>query len=923
MERDKNALAIKFHIHTTIEKENNEDDNDNRILVKQKKAKQQNRNGNKPSVGRWNDIIRPRRPTEHQSRVPAPTMDESLVDIAVNASSDVSSLADKSRGTIDFFHTPPTTMPTVRGSHYEDWSTIDWLSDQARDRLRHQIITQQKKESAWKRFLALHDALSGWFCVLLIAVNIGIIAAIVDIGAIWLANIKTGICLPAFYLSREQCCWTASNQTYDKYQHVLCDNWYTWANLIRIDNGTTTEYIVDYIAYVFFGLIFATLCAILVKTFAPYACGSGVPEVKTILSGFIIRGYLGVWTLLIKSLGMVLGTSANLLLGKEGPFVHSSCCCGNIFARLFPKYGQNEAKKREILSAAAAAGVSVAFGAPIGGVLFSLEEVSYYFPLKTLWRSFFCAMIASLIVKILSPFENQHLGLFYVGNRYRWFYFEMVPFFLLGVLGGLFGALFIKLNLAWCRIRKKTRLGRYPVLEVILVALVTLLVSYPNPFTRMSMSDLIRRLISSCETEDESLLCNYQRNTTSAYEKNESAKPLYGVWLSVGLLCSALVTQTSLFILTFGIKVPCGLFIPSMTLGAITGRIVGILFETLVYYQPNFFLFAAECSTAGEQCVVPGFYAVIGACAFLGGVTRMTVSLVVIMVELTGGLSYSVPLMCAALVSKFVGDALVGQGIYDAHIQLNNYPYLDVKAEFVDQTTAVTVLETKQDKNELIMLPRDSLTVGELINIIHTYKYNGYPVVSSREEASIIGFVLRRDLQLVLEQRAVINVQSSLNTQISFSRITHQSNSIHIYRLLNRSPATITLDTPTTTIIDMCRKLGAQTILVTNEKGHLAGILTKKDIIAYISKSRLFPFYCCSQTNLNEQYGQENNHVPSQDAAAATRLEILKQILSRRSLYDPAFGDSWSDSFRKRNLFDPAYSDWSNSFKRSNQQAQQ
>ena len=72
----------------------------------------------------------------------------------------------------------------------------------------------------------------------------------------------------------------------------------------------------------------------------------------------MIRGYLGKWTLLIKSIGMILGSSAGLALGKEGPFVHVASCCGNIFSYLFPKYGKNEAKKREILSAAAAAGVA-------------------------------------------------------------------------------------------------------------------------------------------------------------------------------------------------------------------------------------------------------------------------------------------------------------------------------------------------------------------------------------------------------------------------------------------------------------------------------------------------------------------------------------------------------------------------------------
>ena len=71
-------------------------------------------------------------------------------------------------------------------------------------------------------------------------------------------------------------------------------------------------------------------------------------QIKTILSGFIIRGYLGKWTLIIKSVCMMLAVSAGLSLGKEGPLVHVASCCGNIFAYLFPKYGKNEAKKREV-----------------------------------------------------------------------------------------------------------------------------------------------------------------------------------------------------------------------------------------------------------------------------------------------------------------------------------------------------------------------------------------------------------------------------------------------------------------------------------------------------------------------------------------------------------------------------------------------
>ncbi len=86
-----------------------------------------------------------------------------------------------------------------------------------------------------------------------------------------------------------------------------------------------------------------------------------------------------------------LAVASGLWLGKEGPLVHVACCCANLLMKLFGALTKNEgtvepylacslsesnvitARKREVLSAAAAAGISVAFGSPIGGVLFSLE----------------------------------------------------------------------------------------------------------------------------------------------------------------------------------------------------------------------------------------------------------------------------------------------------------------------------------------------------------------------------------------------------------------------------------------------------------------------------------------------------------------------------------------------------------------------
>lgn len=119
--------------------------------------------------------------------------------------------------------------------------------------------------------------------------------------------------------------------------------------------------------------LFALTSASLVKSFAPYAAGSGISEIKCIIAGFVMKGFLGFWTLLIKSICLPLAIASGLSVGKEGPSVHYAVCTGNVISKFFDKYKRNAAKTREILSACAAAGVAVAFGSPIGGVLFSLE----------------------------------------------------------------------------------------------------------------------------------------------------------------------------------------------------------------------------------------------------------------------------------------------------------------------------------------------------------------------------------------------------------------------------------------------------------------------------------------------------------------------------------------------------------------------
>jgi chloride channel 3/4/5 len=236
------------------------------------------------------------------------------------------------------------------------------------------------------------------------------------------------------------------------------------------------------------------------------AAGSGVAEVRVILSGFVLHGFLGLKTLIIKTMGLILSVASGLSLGKEGPYVHIATCVGNIACRLFAKYDRNDAKRREVLSAAAAAGVAVAFGAPLGGVLFGLEEVAYFFPAKTLFRTFFCCITAALTLKFLNPYGTHKIVMFQVRYLVDWEYFEIISFIMVGVFGGAAGALFIKASRHWAKtFRRIPVIKAYPLLEVVLVALVTGLIGYWNVFTKLPVAKLLYNLAAPCDDRDNNL----------------------------------------------------------------------------------------------------------------------------------------------------------------------------------------------------------------------------------------------------------------------------------------------------------------------------------------------------------------------------------------------------------------------------------
>ncbi|KAG8899607.1 hypothetical protein FRB99_006556 [Tulasnella sp. 403] len=585
--------------------------------------------------------------------------------------------------------------------------------------------------------LPLLESWQLWAVLILSGLSIGYIGGMLDVLVAWLSDLRAGRCTYQFLYNQ-----SVSGE--------ICHEWLTWSEYLNVTSPAGQALLQSFV-YVVLAVCFAGSAAVLVQFYAPYAFHTGseyissrttdapkltpkslvVPEIKAILGGFVLDEFLSPWTLLIKALGLALAVASGLSLGKEALREHL----------------QNQSQRRKILAAAATAGVAVAFGSPLGGVLFGLEELdsALFSNEQLMWRAFVTSVVAATTLAYIDPFGIGKLVLFQVTTSQQWREFELVPWLGLGVAGGVLGALLIRLNVQVALFRKNSPFNRQPLLEVIVGAAVTGIVSWPIVFMRDQTSTLVANLFVECDpAKDYHGLCNSART-----------------WENTTLLVLTAALKVVLTAWTFGMNLPAGIFLPTIGIGASLGRCLGMLLQEWHKAYPRAWIFSS-CPPEGT-CIYPGFYSVVGAAALLGGVTRMTVSLVVIIFELTGALSHVLPIMLAVMTSKFVGDYF-GKGIYDTWIAMHGYPYLP-PAEFRDQgETAASVMVPVDN---IISVNGRQVFASELDDLLATCDYDGFPVLDGE---CLLGWITRDKLRRALDN--ILNDVRSAGRQVNLADVT-------------------------------------------------------------------------------------------------------------------------------------------------------
>ncbi|XP_037112228.1 H(+)/Cl(-) exchange transporter 7 [Syngnathus acus] len=609
---------------------------------------------------------------------------------------------------------------------------------------------------------------------------------------------------------------------------------------------------------------FVMVGAIIVAFFEPIAAGSGIPQIKCYLNGVKVPRVVRLKTLVVKVCGVICSVVGGLAVGKEGPMIHSGAVVAagvsqgrsTSLKRDFKifEYFRRDTEKRDFVSAGAAAGVSAAFGAPVGGVLFSLEEGASFWNQMLTWRIFFASMISTFTLNFFlsiyhkNPGDLSNPGLINFGrfeNESVAYYLYEIPLFIaMGAIGGLLGALFNVLNY-WLTIFRIRYVHRpcLQVMEAMLVAAVTAIVA----FTMIYFSDDCQPLDPEhAEEYPLQLFCadgEYNAMATAFFNTPErSVRSLFHNQPgSYNPLTLGLFTLTYFFLAcwTYGLTVSAGVFIPSLLIGAAWGRLCGISLSAI--------------SATGSIWADPGKYALIGAAAQLGGIVRMTLSLTVIMVEATGNVTYGLPIMLVLMTAKIVGDYFV-EGLYDIHIKLQSIPFLHWEAPATSHW-----LTAREVMSSPVTCLNKVEKVGTIVDILSntSTNHNGFPVVvlqgeSGEEPAKLCGLILRSQLIVLLKHKVFVELARSRLTQRKLQLKDFRDayprfppiQSIHVSQderecmldlseFMNPTPYTVPQETSLPRVFKLVRALGLRHLVVVDDENRVVGLVTRKDLARY------------------------------------------------------------------------------------------
>jgi chloride channel 7 len=420
--------------------------------------------------------------------------------------------------------------------------------------------------------------------------------------------------------------------------------------------------------------------------------------------------------------------------GGQGPLERAASAAGMLPNPAAEEYLFKNSDHRELVSAGAAAGLAAAFGAPIGGVLFALEEATSVWSRKLAWRCFLACFSAVFTAAQLHPRMRSGMLSFtgaYSLTNLQWLL--QLPFLILASAGG--GLLGSGFNL----LKRKAQLWRqrrpgllWRLVEGAAVALVTagtitLLPAAvgtclqlpeawdPEDVVRHGCpagyyNDLATGLQGSAVWVIRSLLSLGSEAEPLADQMCTLAQPCY---YTLASLAALVASYLGLFFLASTLIVPGGLFMPCILIGSAFGALLSLL---LLQVLPS------------ALDLQPGVYAVVGATAMLGATFRSSISLVVIVVEGTRGIELLFGVILAVIVSNWVAHHVHPDGLYEAELESQDGSVFYLRQE------APHALRSKTAE-DICASPVVGLgpveRVSTVLQVLRDTTHSGFPVLAS------------------------------------------------------------------------------------------------------------------------------------------------------------------------------------------------